>query len=215
MVLASGVKPRVPPIAGIDHPKAISYPEAIEHPERVGKAVAIVGAGGIGFDVAEFLGEETVDGPRPASVEEFARHWGIDLELKARGGIEGLKPQPEPLAREIWLLQRKASKPGKGLGKTTGWIHRATLQQRGVRLMPGVTYRGVDDQGLHILAEGREQCLAVDQVILCAGQVPQRDLEPALVAAGTEVHCIGGADEAAELDAKRAIRQATLLAARL
>jgi 2,4-dienoyl-CoA reductase (NADPH2) len=181
----------------------------------VGRRVALIGAGGIGFDVAEFLGHESHDGPQPPRMEDFARHWGIDLGLEARGGIEGLKPQPEPLAREIWLLQRKASKPGKGLGKTTGWIHRLSLRKRGVQMLSGVQYRRIDDDGLHIEHDGEEKILAVDNVILCAGQEPRRELLGPLQAAGRPVHLIGGADVAAELDAKRAIKQGTELAARI
>ena len=215
VVLATGVTPRKPVIEGIDHPTVLSYLDVLANDAPVGRRVALIGAGGIGFDVAEFLGEERVDGPRPQSVEEFARHWGIDTGLEARGGIEGRKPQPEPLAREIWLLQRKASKPGKGLGKTTGWIHRLSLRKRGVTMLAGVEYQRIDDAGLHIVHDGEEKVLAVDNVVVCAGQEPRRDLLEPLQAAGRTVHLIGGADVAAELDAKRAIRQGTELAARI
>jgi len=215
VVLATGVTPRTPGIEGIDHPSVLSYLDVLEKNLMVGRRVALIGAGGIGFDVAEFLGEESVDGPRPQSVEEFARHWGIDTGLEARGGIEGVKPQPEPLAREIWLLQRKASKPGKNLGKTTGWIHRLSLRKRGVKMLAGVQYLRIDDAGLHIEHDGEEKVLAVDNVVVCAGQEPRRELLEPLQAAGMPVHLIGGADVAAELDAKRAIRQGTELAARI
>jgi 2,4-dienoyl-CoA reductase (NADPH2) len=213
VVLATGVAPRTPAIEGIDHPCVLGYVDVLLRDAAVGRRVALIGAGGIGFDVAEFLGEAAHDGPRPPRVEEFARHWGIDTGLEARGGIEGVKPQPEPLAREIWLLQRKASKPGKGLGKTTGWIHRLSLRKRGVQMLAGVQYERIDDAGLHILHDGETKLLEVDNVVVCAGQEPRRDLLEPLRAAGKPVHLVGGADVAAELDAKRAIRQGTELAA--
>ena len=215
IVLATGVTPRIPAIEGIDHPCVVSYLDVLEKNVAVGRRVALIGAGGIGFDVAEFLAEAEHDGPRPPRMEDFARHWGIDLELSGRGGIEGVKPQPEPLAREIWLLQRKTSKPGKGLGKTTGWIHRLSLRKRGVHMWSGVEYRRIDDAGLHVVHDGEEKVLPVDNVVVCAGQEPRRALLEPLQAAGRTVHLIGGADVAAELDAKRAIRQGTELAARL
>lgn len=213
VVLATGVLPRTPAIPGIDHPKALSYIDVLQGDAAVGKRVAIIGAGGIGFDVAEFLGHESHDEPEPPRVEEFARQWGIDLKLEARGGIEGLKPEPPPLARELWLLQRKKSAPGKGLGKTTGWVHRLSLRKRGVKMLAGVEYLKIDDAGLHIRQEEDEKLLEVDNVIICAGQEPRRDLQEPLRQAGRTVHLIGGADVAAELDAKRAIRQGTELAA--
>ena len=215
VVLATGITPRTPAIEGIDHEKALSYIDVLRNGAPVGKRVAIIGAGGIGFDIAEFLGEGSHEGPEPPRMEEFAQQWGIDLELKSRGGIEGMKPEPEPLAREIWLLQRKKSKPGKGLGKTTGWVHRLSLKKRGVRMMAGVEYRRIDEFGLHIVHDEKEKLLEVDNVIICAGQLPNRDLVEPLEAAGRKVHLIGGADVAAELDAKRAIRQGTELAAAL
>ena len=177
--------------------------------------MAIIGAGGIGFDIAEFLGAAHHNGPELPTAEEFARRWGIDMTLEARGGVKGVNAEPEPLAREIWLLQRKASKPGKSLGKTTGWIHRLNLRKRGVHMMAGVSYRRIDDAGLHIEKDGEEQLLEVDHVIICAGQLPRRDLLEPLQAAGKSVHLIGGADVAAELDAKRAIRQGSELAAEI
>jgi 2,4-dienoyl-CoA reductase (NADPH2) len=215
VVLATGVSPRTPAIEGIDHPSVVSYLDVLLNDVPVGRRVALIGAGGIGFDVAEFLGEAQHDDPQPPRMEDFARHWGIDLGLSGRGGIEGVKPQPEPLAREIWLLQRKASKPGKGLGKTTGWIHRLSLRKRGVHMLAGVEYRRIDDAGLHIVHDGEDKVLAVDNVVVCAGQEPRRDLVEPLQAAGRVVHLIGGADVAAELDAKRAIKQGTELAARI
>jgi 2,4-dienoyl-CoA reductase (NADPH2) len=215
VILATGITPRTPAIEGIDHEKALSYIDVLRDGAPVGKRVAIIGAGGIGFDIAEFLGEDSHEGPEPPRMEDFAQQWGIDLELKSRGGIEGMKPEPEPLAREIWLLQRKKSKPGKGLGKTTGWVHRLSLKKRGVRMMAGVEYRRIDEFGLHIVHDEKEMLLEVDNVIICAGQLPNRDLVEPLEAAGRKVHLIGGADVAAELDAKRAIRQGTELAAAL
>ena len=213
VVLATGIVPRTPEIEGIDNAKVLSYVDVLRDGAEVGKSVAIIGAGGIGFDVAEFLGDEAHEGPEPPRVENFARQWGIDLELKARGGIEGMKAEPEPLARDIWLLQRKTSKPGKGLGKTTGWIHRLSLRKRGVRMLSGVEYKRVDEFGLHIMHDEKEKLLEVDNVIVCAGQFPRRDLVEPLENAGKTVHLIGGADVAVELDAKRAIRQGTELAA--
>jgi 2,4-dienoyl-CoA reductase (NADPH2) len=215
VILATGVTPRIPDIEGIDHPSVLSYLDVLEKDAPVGQRVALIGAGGIGFDVAEFLSEARHDGPEPPRMEDFARHWGIDLNFEARGGIEGVKPEPEALAREIWLLQRKASKPGKGLGKTTGWIHRLSLRKRGVNMLAGVKYRRIDDAGLHIEHDEQEKVLEVDNVIVCAGQVPRRELLEPLQDADVPVHLIGGADVAAELDAKRAIWQGTELAARI
>ena len=219
VILATGVTPRRPDIEGLDHPSVLSYIDVllgrVEARVKVGPRVALIGAGGIGFDVSEFLGQQEHDHyvlPRP---EEFARQWGIDMSLSARGGVKDVVARPEPLAREIWLLQRKASKPGKDLGKTTGWIHRLSLARRGVHMLAGVEYRRIDDRGLHILHDGEEKLLEVDNVVICAGQVPRRDLQAPLQAAGVKVHLIGGADVAVELDAKRAIRQGSELAAAL
>lgn len=211
VVLATGVTPRVPDIPGIDHPKVAGYREVLSGERTAGPRVAVIGAGGIGFDVAELLtaagAGESLDRDR------FLDAWGIDAAYRAPGG---LKPaRPEPAAREVLLLQRKPGKVGATLGKTTGWIHRAALQQRGVRMLAGVTYRRIDDEGLHVEIDGRAQVLAVDTVVVCAGQEPLHPLAPALADAGCEVHRVGGADEAHELDAKRAIRQGAELAARL
>jgi 2,4-dienoyl-CoA reductase (NADPH2) len=213
VVMATGVTPRVPDIEGVRHEKVLSYIDVLLDKAEVGKRVAIIGAGGIGFDVSEYLGHEQHNGPEFPTAEAFARQWGIDRSLKARGGVEGVAAEPEPLAREIWLLQRKASKPGKGLGKTTGWVHRLSLKKRGVKMLAGVQYRRIDEFGLHIEHEGESKLLEVDHVIMCAGQLPRRDLEEPLQSAGVKVHLIGGADVAAELDAKRAIRQGSELAA--
>jgi len=216
VILASGVSPRTPGIEGINHAKVLSYIDVLRDGAEVGKKVAVIGAGGIGFDVAEFLGHkghEEHDGPDFPTTEAFAREWGIDMTLEARGGVKNVMAEPEPLAREIWLLQRKASKPGKGLGKTTGWVHRLSLRKRGVKMLAGVSYRHIDEFGLHIEHDGKEKLLEVDNVIICAGQLPCRDLQEPLKSAGVKVHLIGGADVAAELDAKRAIKQGSELAA--
>ncbi len=211
VVLATGVTPRIPTIPGIDHPKVVTYLQVLRDHVPVGDTVAILGAGGIGFDVAEYLtqsGESaTVDAPR------FFAEWGIDATHQARGGV--VTAQIDPPAREVTLLQRKESKVGGGLGKTTGWIHRIELKKRGVRMVPGVTYERIDDAGLHLTIDEQAQVLDVDTIVVCTGQEPQRELLADLQAAGAEVAVIGGADVAAELDAKRAIKQGTEVAAAL
>ena len=215
IVLATGVHPRVPDIPGLDHPRVLTYLEVLRDGAKVGDSVAIIGAGGIGFDVAEFLAHDP-DAPSPSlDREAFARDWGIDLSLHSRGGVEGVGPRPFPAARRITLLQRKDSKPGKGLGKTTGWIHRMNLKRRGIEALSGVRYLRVDDEGLHIEVDGTTRVLPVDHVVVCAGQVPNRDLAAELDEAGLPSHLIGGAYEARELDAKHAIRQGSELAASL
>ncbi|MDO3722738.1 NADPH-dependent 2,4-dienoyl-CoA reductase [Marinobacter sp. chi1] len=219
VVLATGVEPRTPEIEGIDHPKVIGYLDAILGRKPVGQKVAVIGAGGIGFDVSEFIVHK---GDSPSlDTGHFMREWGVDLSVEHRGGIKGVQPElPEP-AREVYLLQRKASKVGKNLGKTTGWIHRTSLKHRNVQMVPGVTYRKIDDEGLHVTItpkgaeQGEDRVLPVDTVIICAGQEPLRELQSGLESAGLAVHLIGGADVAAELDAKRAIDQGTRLAAEL
>ncbi|MGD8358073.1 MAG: NADPH-dependent 2,4-dienoyl-CoA reductase [Lysobacterales bacterium] len=213
VILATGVVPRVPVIEGIGGPNVVGYADVLLRDAPVGRRVAVIGAGGIGFDVCEFLGSERRDGPHFPDPDEFAREWGIDRTLAARGGVKDVKPDPEPLARDIWLLQRKPSKPGKALGKTTGWIHRLSLRKRGVKMLAGVDYRRIDESGLHIRHNGEDRLLEVDTVVICAGQEPLRELQEPLEAAGITVHLIGGADVAAELDAKRAIRQGSELAA--
>lgn len=210
VIVATGISPRTPDIDGIDHPSVLSYLDVIGDKKPVGQKVAIIGAGGIGFDTAEYLthsGESTSQ-----SIPAFMKEWGIDMSFNSRSGIEGVEPQPEPSPREVYLLQRKVSKVGSGLGKTTGWIHRAGLAMKGVKMMPGCEYQCIDDQGLHIRVGDDEKVLEVDNVIICAGQDPLREL-----AEGLEVsyHLIGGADVASELDAKRAINQGTRLAAEL
>ncbi|MFJ2707484.1 FAD-dependent oxidoreductase [Streptomyces sp. NPDC087428] len=211
IVLATGVAPRTPAIPGVGHPSVVSYLDVLRHGAPVGDRVALVGAGGIGFDVAEFL----TDGGDGASLdpEVFFRQWGVDTEYRERGGL-GTAERPEP-PRTVHLLQRKASKVGAGLGRTTGWIHRTELRHRGVTMLAGVGYDLIDDAGLHVTVDGEQRLLPVDTVVLCAGQEPRRDLYEELLAAGRPAHLIGGADVAAELDAKRAIRQGTELAAAL
>ncbi len=210
VVLATGVVPRSPGIPGQDHPSVLGYLDVLSGRKPVGNRVAIVGAGGIGFDVATFLVHRLEDDGLAAWMAE----WGIADPATARGGVT--KPRPPAPARQVTLLQRKATRPGAGLGKTTGWIHRSALKARGVEMLAGVNYERIDDRGL-TLSFGKERkgtrTLEVDNVILCAGQEPLRDLEAPLRAAGLRVHLIGGADVAAELDARRAIDQGTRLAA--
>jgi len=206
VVLATGIQPRTPDIPGIDHPSVLSYLEVLRDKRPVGKRVAIIGAGGIGFDVAEYLSQPSHDEDRAA----FYAEWGIDHSLTQRGGV--MKPEPPAALRQIWLLQRRTGKPGAGLAKTTGWIHRASLQARGVEMWGSMEYLAIDDSGLHLRRNGETLLLAVDNVIICAGQEPQRELEAALRAKGQVVTVIGGADVAQELDARRAIAQATQLA---
>lgn len=204
VVVATGVTPRTPPIPGVDHAKVLSYPEAIEHPERVGKKVALIGAGGIGFDVAELLTHSATGD----EITAYHQQWGVDIHYTDnRGGLAA--PQMPASPREVWLLQRKATKLGDGLAKTTGWARRLLLQKRGVHMLGGVEYVKIDDAGLHIRVNGEERLLPVDSVVLCAGQESQRELVAGLDAAGIAHTILGGADVAAELDAKRAIWQAT------
>jgi len=210
VIIATGITPRTPPIEGIDHAKVVPYIDAIKFPSKIGSKVAVIGAGGIGFDVSELL---TQDGPSAAlDREQFMNEWGVDMTFTHRSGVEGVAANHPASPREIWLLQRKETKVGKTLGATTGWIHRTSLKHRGVHMIPGVSYRKIDDQGLHITVGDKEQILAVDNVVLCAGQEPNRELAELL---NREVHLIGGADVATELDARRAIDQGTRLAASL
>ncbi|HZJ92009.1 MAG TPA: NADPH-dependent 2,4-dienoyl-CoA reductase [Thiopseudomonas sp.] len=214
VILATGIVPRVPDIPGIDHPKVLSYLDAILGRKPVGQIVAVIGAGGIGFDTAELLTHSGASSSLDR--QTFWKEWGIDLGLTARGGVAGILPQPEAAARQVYLLQRKKSKVGAGLGKTTGWIHRAGLRDKHVEMLAAVEYLHIDDAGLHISVAGAEaQVLAVDNVILCAGQTPLRELQAELEQAGVAVHLVGGADVAAELDAKRAIDQGSRVAADL
>ncbi|MFB7588553.1 FAD-dependent oxidoreductase [Streptomyces sp. NPDC056169] len=211
VVVATGVSPRTPAIAGVDHPSVVSYLDVLRDGAPVGERVAIIGAGGIGFDVAEFL----TDGGEGASQdpETYFRQWGVDTSYENRGGLRA--PERTAPPRQVHLLQRKSTKVGAGLGKTTGWIHRTELKHRGVAMVAGVSYERIDDEGLHVTIDGEAQLLPVDTIVLCAGQDPRRDLYEELVAAGRAAHLIGGADVAAELDAKRAIDQGTRLAAAL
>ena len=211
IVLATGVTPRTPELPGADHPSVVGYLDVLRDKVAVGERVAILGAGGIGFDVAEYL----TDPGDAASLDQevFLRQWGVDSEYSAPGGLR--KPDRRPSPRAVHLLQRKASKVGGGLGKTTGWIHRTELAHRGVTMVAGVSYDRIDDEGLHLTVDGEQRLLAVDTVVLCTGQEPRRELYEELRAAGREPHLIGGAELAAELDAKRAIRQGTELAAAL
>ncbi|MBB1059697.1 NADPH-dependent 2,4-dienoyl-CoA reductase [Marilutibacter spongiae] len=209
VVLATGIKPREVDFPGADDPRVVSYLDVLTGRVVPGRRVAIIGAGGIGFDVAEYLVQE--GGSPSLNAKAWRAEWGVDLAYgDNRGGL--VAPRPEPPAREVWLLQRSPGKPGRRLGKTTGWIHRATLKSRQVRMLGGVEYLGVDDAGLRVRIEGVEQVLPVDHVVVCAGQEPFKPLADALPAS-IEVHVIGGADVAAELDAKRAIAQGSRLAA--
>jgi 2,4-dienoyl-CoA reductase (NADPH2) len=211
VVLATGVTPRNVKIPGQDHPMVLGYRDVVADGKPVGRRVAIVGAGGIGFDVAEFL---TQQAPSPTTdVARWSHEWGVDRTYANAGGLA--KPEPEPSGREVWLLQRTPGTPGKRLNKTTGWVHRSALKMKGVKMLGGVNYERIDDTGLHVTIDGKPQTLAVDNVIVCAGQEPRRDLYDELKAAGLAVHLIGGADVAAELDAKRAIEQGTRLGATL
>jgi 2,4-dienoyl-CoA reductase (NADPH2) len=210
VIIATGISPRTPDIEGIDHPKVMNYVDVIANKKPVGQKVAIIGAGGIGFDTAEYLthsGESTSQ-----NIPAFMKEWGIDMSFASRSGIEGVTAEPEPSPREVYLLQRKASKVGSGLGKTTGWIHRAGLAMKGVRMMPSCDYQRIDDEGLHITVGNESKVLPVDNVIICAGQDPLRELADGLL---IPHHLIGGADVASELDAKQAINQGTRLAAEI
>ncbi|QHA87769.1 FAD-dependent oxidoreductase [Serratia rhizosphaerae] len=210
VILACGIVPRTPAIPGIDNAKVLSYLDVLRDKKPVGQRVAIIGAGGIGFDTAEYLsqhGESSSLHP-----QAFTHEWGIDTQLRQRGGLSPDGADVPRSPRQIFLLQRKTSKVGEGLGKTTGWIHRASLSMRGVKMLNGVLYQRIDDEGLHIIREEQASCLPVDTIVICAGQEPRRELQQPLLAMGKSVHLIGGADVAAELDARRAIEQGTRLA---
>lgn len=208
IVLATGVKPRGISITGANHPSVVSYIDVLRGTATVGARVAIIGAGGIGFDVAAFITHQEAQDADHHDV--FFRQWGVDADLEVPGGVKApVKVNPP---RTVYLLQRKHDKVGAGLGLTTGWIHRADLVARGVQMMPGVTYEAIDDAGLHITANGVAETLDVDTVVVCAGQLPHRELYDELLSRGVHAHLIGGASVAAELDAKRAIREGTELA---
>ena len=207
IILATGVSPRTPEIDGVDHPKTLSYLDVLRDEVPVGKSVAVIGAGGIGHDVSEYL----VERHEAPSIDRFFRTWGVDPDYKAAGGRTA--PQVEPAERQVFLMQRSTGKVGERLGRTTGWIHRAALKMHGVVTASGVAYRRIDDEGLHVVIDGTDKTLPVDHVVICAGQEPLRDLQDDLIARGCSVHLIGGADVAAELDAKRAIDQGVRLAA--
>ncbi|GAA3585510.1 NADPH-dependent 2,4-dienoyl-CoA reductase [Amycolatopsis ultiminotia] len=208
VVLATGVTPRVPALPGIGHPKVLSYVDVVRHGKPVGERVAVIGAGGIGVDVSEFL-------THPCSPaldrDAWMAEWGVTDPALADGGVTEARPEPSP--RQVYLLQRTKGPIGARLGKTSGWVHRAALRAKGVERITGVTYERIDDEGLHVSVAGRPRLLAVDTVVVCAGQIPVRDLAEAL--GDVPVHLVGGADEARELDAKRAIDQGTRLAATL
>jgi len=223
IVIATGVRPRDPKITGQDHPMVLSYLDVLKGDKPVGRRVAVIGAGGIGFDVSEFLLHENVpDQPDPEAVdiEKFFDEWGVDMDFESRGGVEGVKPDRAAPARTIWMSQRSKGKPGAGLGKTTGWIHRTTLKNHGVEMLSNVTYDRIDDAGLHLTVTAKDgstkaRLLEVDNIVLCTGQISENALYESLKANGKPVHLIGGAKLAAELDAKRAIDEGTRLAAAL
>jgi len=213
IVIATGVTPRLPAIDGIEHPKVLSYVDVLLRGSPVGESVALIGAGGIGFDVAEYLGHGGEGSPSGDSTESFMRDWGVDMTLARRGGLMADDGAMRPAARKIFLLQRKPTPPGRGLGKTTGWIHRTELKRRGVQMIAGASYERIDDSGLHITTQDGARLLEVDNVVICAGQDSLRSLADQLEAGGRKPHVIGGAKLAAELDAKRAIDEGARLAA--
>jgi len=209
VIVATGIVPRTPSIPGIEHSKVLSYLDVVLHKKPVGKSVAVIGAGGIGFDVSEYLTHSESGQP----LQQWYEEWGVDTQLAHRSAM--VEPRVVPSPRQVYLLQRKKTALGKGLGKTSGWVHRAQLKMKNVEMIAGVDYQRIDDQGLHILVNGETKVLPVDNVIICAGQDPNRSLADALQQQGKVVHLIGGADVAAELDAKRAIRQGSELAAQI
>jgi 2,4-dienoyl-CoA reductase (NADPH2) len=213
VILATGIKPRTPKIEGIDHPKVLNYIDVLKLKKPVGKRVAVIGAGGIGFDVSEYLAHEGKS--TSLDIDAWLKEWGIDKTMKARSGIEGVKAEVHPSPREIFMFKRSKGKFGSNLGKTTGWIHRSTLKMKKVQFINNVQYTKIDDEGLHYIENETQKVLAVDNVIICAGQLPFKELLEPLEANGIKVHVIGGADVAAELDAKRAINQACRLASKI
>ena len=213
IVIATGIQPRSLKIEGINHPKVFSYIDVLKHKKAVGKRVAVIGAGGIGFDVSEYLSHEGES--TSLNIDAWLQEWGIDKTLKSRAGIEGMKPSFEKSPREIFMFKRSKGKFGENLGKTTGWIHRANLKKKNVQFIDEVEYQKIDDQGLHYTQNQKNKILEVDNIIICAGQNPLKDLLQPLIDLGKNVHVIGGAGFASELDAKRAIDQGARLAAKL
>ncbi len=214
IILATGVSPRKLAIEGIDHPKVLDYADVLSRRVPVGKSVAIIGAGGIGFDMAEYLSHDMAHESPTLNVEAYMKEWGVDMEY-TRGGSLADRPQPLASPREVYLLKRSKGKHGKNLGKTTGWIHRSSLAMKDVKMLQPVSYHKIDDEGLHISVGDQAQVLAVDHIVICAGQVPFNVLGRTLSEAGQSVHVIGGAHEAAALDAKKAIKEASYLVASL
>ena len=209
VVFATGVRPRVPDIPGIDHPKVATYVDILTGAVEAGSTVAIIGSGGIGFDVTEFL---LHPGKDATNVEAFMDDWAVDPSVSHPGGLAGDPLGARMPARSITMLQRKESRPGAGLGMTTGWVHRLSLQKRNVTMLAGAAYERIDDAGLHLTIGGEPQVIAADTIVICAGQVSNRDLFDTLIDRGVSAHLIGGADVAAELDARRAIEQGVKLA---
>ncbi|KGJ93981.1 NADPH-dependent 2,4-dienoyl-CoA reductase [Colwellia psychrerythraea] len=210
VIIATGINPRLPPIEGIEHKKVLNYIDVLKHKKTVGQKVAVIGAGGIGFDVSEYLVHSGTSTSQ--NIAAYMKEWGVDMTLTARAGIEGVKAEITAPARDVYLLQRKDTKVGAGLGKTTGWIHRTGLKNKQVKMLSSCVYHKIDDAGLHLSIAGERQILAVDNVIICAGQDPARELTEGL---NKPYHLIGGADVATELDAKRAIKQGLEVAVRL
>ncbi|MFV0248047.1 MAG: FAD-dependent oxidoreductase [Tenacibaculum sp.] len=213
VILATGIKPRVPKIEGINHKKVLNYIDVLKHKKPVGKKVAVIGAGGIGFDLSEYLSHQGMS--NSVNIQAWLQEWGIDSSLNSRSGIEGVEPKIELSARQIFMLKRSKGKFGSNLGKTTGWIHRQNLKKKKVQFINQAQYSKIDDKGLHYIQNNEEKVLEVDHIVVCAGQLPFRELLEPLKAKGVPVSVIGGADIAAELDAKRAIDQGSRLAATL
>ena len=213
IIVATGIKPRAVKIEGVEHPKVLNYIDVLKHKKPVGKRVAVIGAGGIGFDVSEYLTHEGAS--TSLNIDAWLKEWGIDKTLKARAGIENVKAEVEASPREVFMFKRSKGKFGGKLGKTTGWIHRSTLKKKKVQFIGEVSYTKIDDKGLHYTQNEETKILEVDTIVICAGQVPFKELYQPLLDAGKKVHVIGGADFASELDAKRAISQGSRLAASL
>ncbi|MCG8538144.1 MAG: FAD-dependent oxidoreductase, partial [Pseudomonadales bacterium] len=209
VIVATGIAPRTPNIPGVEHAKVLSYLDVIRDKKPVGESVAIIGAGGIGFDVGEYLTHHHSED----ETAQWYKEWGVDTELSHRNAVVPAQVSPSP--RKVYLLQRKESTLGKNLGKTSGWVHRAVLKKKNVEMIAGVSYDKIDDEGLHISVKGKTSILPVDNIVICAGQEPLRGLADELQGRGVKVHLIGGADVAAELDAKRAIKQGSQIAAEL